>query len=169
MNVEHVGSHIARRLMICMALASLSACAGTGSMINSPTVDLTGVELTAANFKRQTFRLRFHVTNPNPFPLPIKGFKYQLLFDQVKFAGGSTEGSFTVPASGEESFAISVDLDVLSSTGYVSSLLRGGLRENVTYELKGRLAVDIPFIDPIAFSNDGVVNLTQTASKQFDQ
>ena len=150
------------------AVASLSACAGTGAVIDSPIVDLTGVELTAANFRRQTFLLSFDISNPNPFPLPVTAVEYQLVFDDEKFAGGETQGSFTVPARGDDSFAISVDLDILSSATYLTSLFRGGFRENVSYELQGNLTVDIPFVKPIPFSNSGIINMTQTASDQFD-
>ena len=157
-----------RKIYPLIAAVSLSACAGTGAVIDSPRVELTGVELTSANFRRQTFLLRFDVSNPNPFPLPVKAVEYRVDFDDQKFADGETQGSFTVPARGDDSFAISVDLDFLSSATHLTSLLNGGLRENVRYALQGRLAVDIPFVKPIPFSNSGVINMTQTASDEFD-
>jgi len=160
--------YLVRFSCVLWVSACLSACAGTGSIIDAPTVDLTNVELTKASFKRQTFLLRFHVTNPNPFPLPVKAVEYRVLFDQKKFAGGETQGNFTIPAAGEESFAISVDLDVLKSAGHLKSLLRGGFKENISYELQGSFAVDIPFVNSVPFSAAGVVNMTQTASGQFD-
>jgi len=153
---------------VLLVTAWLSACAGTGSIIDAPTVALTNVELTSASFKRQTFLLRFHVTNPNPFPLPVKAVEYRVLFDQKKFAGGETQGGFTIPAAGEDSFTISVDLDVLKSATNLQSMLRGGFKENLSYELQGSFAVDIPFVDPVPFSTAGIVNMTQTASDQFD-
>lgn len=157
-----------RKCILPLAALSLSACAGTGSVIDSPRVDLTGVELTAANFQRQTFLLNFHISNPNPFPLPVTAVDYEVIFDDKKFAGGETQGSFTVPANGVDSFAISVDLDFLSSATHLKSLMSGGLRENIAYELRGRLAIDIPLVKPIPFSNSGVINMRQTASDQFD-
>jgi len=159
---------IIRKHYLLFAVVSMSACAGTGSIIDSPMVDLTGVELTSANFRRQTFLLRFDVSNPNAFPLPVKEVRYQLVFDHEKFAGGESQGSFTVPPHGDDSFAISVDLDILSSATYLTSLFRGGFRENVAYELQGSLAVDIPFVKPIPFSSSGIINLTQTAADEFD-
>lgn len=156
------------KMFLLVAAVSLSACAGTGTIIDSPKVELIGVELTAANFRRQTFLLRFDVSNPNPFPLPVKAVEYQVDFDDEKFAGGETQGSFTVPARGGDSFAISVDLDILSSAKHLNTLLSGGLRENVSYELQGSLAVDIPFVKPVPFSNSGVINMTQTAADEFD-
>ena len=153
---------------VLMIAACLSACASSGAIVDSPTVDLIDVELTSASFKRQTFLLRFQVANPNPFPLPVKAVEYRVTIDQQKFAGGETQGGFTIPAAGDESFAISVELDVLKSATHLASLLRGGFSENVSYELKGSLAVDIPFVKPLSFSNSGIVNMTQTASGQFD-
>jgi LEA14-like dessication related protein len=157
-----------RRHLLLFALVSLSGCAGTGNLVDSPRVDLKAVELTSASLRRQTFLLRFDVINPNPFPLPVKAVDYEVIFDDEKFAGGKTQGSFTVPAGGEDSFAISVDLDFLSSATHLTSLFSGGFRENISYELQGSLAVDIPFVKPIPFSNSGVINMTQTASDEFN-
>lgn len=156
-----------RNVLLSLAAMYLSACAGTGPLVESPEVSLSGVELKSIDFRRQTFLLRFDVSNPNAFPLPVKAVDYEVLFDEQKFAGGRTQGSFSVPARGETSFAISVDLDILSSATHLRSLMGGGFRENMAYELRGSLAVDMPFVKPIAFSNSGLVNLTQTAAEQF--
>ena len=153
--------------VLLIAVLMLSACGTTGMLVNPPGVSLTGVELTSANLRRQTFRLSFDVSNPNAFPLPVEAVDYEVLFDDQKFAGGNTQGSFTVPARGDASFAISVDLDFLSSASHFKSLMSGDFRENLKYEVRGSLAVDIPFVEPIAFSNSGVVNLTQTAAEEF--
>lgn len=162
-HIAKIRSHI----LLC-TIFLLSACAGTGTVIESPKVDLIGVELTSADFRRQTFLLSFDVSNPNPFPLPVRSVSYRVTFDEQKFAGGETQGSFTVPARGDDSFAISVDLDLLSSATQLTSLLRGGFSENVSYELNGSLAVDIPFVSPIPFSSSGVINMAQTAADKFD-
>ena len=102
------------------------------------------------------------------FPLPVSAVEYRVIFDDEKFAGGETQGSFTVPAHGDDSFGIRVDLDFLSSATHLTSLFRGGFRENVSYELQGSLAVDIPFVKPIPFSSSGIINMTQTAADEFD-
>ena len=145
-----------------------TACAGTSSFVASPSIELTGVELTSASLKRQTFLLRFDVSNPNPFPLPVKAVDYRLAFDRRQFARGETEGRFTVPANGDESFAISVELDVLNSAAHWATLASGRFTEELSYELSGSLAVDIPFAEAVPFSHTGSVNLTQTVSDRFD-
>ncbi len=136
--------------ILLIAVILLSACAGTGTIIDSPKVDLTRVELTKADFRRQTFLLSFDVSNPNAFPLPVKAVEYRVIFDDENFAGGKTEGSFTVPARGEDSFAISVELDLLSSASHLTSLLRPdffGFDKDLGLQYRGRL--DASRIEPV--------------------
>jgi LEA14-like dessication related protein len=82
-----------------------------------------------------------------------------VLLDDERFAGGSTEGSFTVPAGGQDAFMISVDIDFLNTATQIASLFRGGVPEQVNYELQGSLTVDIPFARPIPFSSTGVIDV----------
>ncbi|MGI9202887.1 MAG: LEA type 2 family protein [Woeseiaceae bacterium] len=153
-------SRISSRVVVILtAVGMLSACAGTSTLVDSPSVNLTSVELAEVSFSRQTFRLGFDVDNPNPFPLPIQAVEYRVILDEEKFAGGATEGRFTVPAGGRDDFTISVDLDMLNSAAQLSSLLVGGMREAVSYELQGSLTVDIPFTKPLPFSSTGVIDV----------
>ena len=64
----------------------LSGCATTEQLVSSPSVRLTWVELSKANFGSQTFVLGFDVYNPNAFPLPVKSVKYRIQFDDESFA-----------------------------------------------------------------------------------
>ena len=148
-----------RSLAGLFAVLALSGCAGTGSLVSSPTVNLTSVRLEGLSFSRQTFLLAFDVSNPNPFPLPVKAIRYNVSFDDERFAGGETEGQFTVPARGDDAFVISVDLDVLNTATQLTSLFRGGMPEQVSYELDGSLTVDIPFTQPVPFSSTGVIRI----------
>jgi len=116
--------------------ACVAACAASETLVSSPTVSLTSVELASAGFSRQTFHLGFDVDNPNPFPLPVTAVEYRVILDDEQFAGGETEGGFTVPAGGQDAFMISVDLDMLNSATQVASLLRRGMPEQVSYELR---------------------------------
>jgi len=140
-----------------LAIMFLSACATTETMIAAPTVQLKTVELSKVSFNQQTFLLGFDVSNPNSFPLPVKAVKYRLLFDDKSFANGETRGNFTVPAHGDDQFVLSVNVSFLDSATQLTSLLRGGVPDHVEYELQGSLAIDIPFVKPVAFSSAGVI------------
>ena len=148
------------RTMAAMMIAvCATACAGTGTLVRSPTVSLRSVELASAGFSRQTFHLAFDVENPNPFPLPVTGVEYRVLLDDERFAGGETVGSFTVPARGRDAFMISVDLDVLGSAMQFASMFRDARPGQVNYKLQGSLSVDIPFTRPIHFTSTGVIDV----------
>jgi len=146
-----------------VAIAAISACAGTGSLISSPEVRLISIEMISANFNRQTFLLGFDVSNPNPFPLPIKSVRYRVRLGDQQFASGETQGNFTVPSNGNGEFAISVQLDLLRTTSNLSSLIRTGMSRDVDYELSGNFAVDIPFAKPLHFKSGGNIEMQASA------
>jgi LEA14-like dessication related protein len=150
---------MASALLTVFAAGTLASCASTETLVTSPTVSLSSVELEKVDFRRQTVLLGFDVSNPNPFPLPVKSLTYQVLFDDQKFAGGQAAGSFVVPARGDDQFEISVDLDILNSATQLASLFTNGAPEQVNYSLKGSFTVDIPFTRPIPFSSSGVINV----------
>ena len=135
----------------------LSGCAGTTTLVASPAVTLESVEVGAVSFSQQTFLLGFRVANPNPFPLPVKMVRYAVMLEDRKFASGETEADFTIPAGGDGSFVISVDLDLLQSGPQLASIVRSGARENIDYGLHGSLAFNIPFTSPISFSDTGTI------------
>lgn len=145
------------KVVLLLPLFVLSGCATTEQMISSPSVQLTSVELSEASFGSQTFVLGFDVHNPNAFPLPVKSVKYRILFDDENFARGETPGSFTIPARSDGRFQLTVDVDFLGSAAQITSLLGGGVPDHVDYELQGSLAVDIPLVRPLAFTNSGVI------------
>lgn len=146
-----------------LGIVAMSACAGMDSVISSPVVTLTRIEVTDADFDRQTFLLGFDVSNPNPFPLPIRSVRYRVRLGEQQFAGGETQGHFTVPAEGAGAFAISVELNLLKTTSNIFSLVRSGSRRDLSYELSGSFTVDIPLAKPLEFSNSGTIALQAAA------
>mgnify|MGYP000042998088 CR=1 FL=1 len=117
-----------------MSLLALTGCVSTDELLQRPAVDLTSVEMGDMSFARQTFLLGFSVYNPNPFPLPVEGVEYRVRLNNEHFAGGETRGVFTIPANGDGSFVISVDLDLLRSSAQMTSILRAGLEDTLDYD-----------------------------------
>ncbi len=154
---------IALGVTLLVAIAAISGCAATGLVISSPEVRLTSIEMTSADFDRQTFLLGFDVSNPNPFPLPIRSVRYRVRLGEQRFASGETQGSFTVPSDGSGQFAISVELDLLRTTSNISSLIRTGMSRDFDYELSGSFAVDIPFAKPLNFKSGGNIEMQAAA------
>lgn len=142
-----------------LATCLLAACASTGTLISTPGVSLRNVQMTEVDFASQTFLLDFDVTNPNPFPLPITDVAYGVELDGHRFASGKAAAGFTVPASGDQQFAISVELNLLKTAPQLLHVVGEGANRDIPYELKGRLGVDIPFAKPLTFETKGEIRL----------
>jgi len=142
---------------LLLATTLLSACASTGDLVSVPVVSLRNVQLTDVELSRQTFLLSFDVSNPNPFPLPISTVSYGVELDSQRFASGRTQGGFTVPASGDGQFAISVELNLLKTAPQLLYIVRDGEKRDIAYELKGQLGVDIPLVKPMDFESSGAI------------
>ncbi len=141
-------------------MAALSACATVpDDLLRAPRVELHDVRVIGLGFKGQTFLLSFDVANPNPFPLPISNVSYGVKLDGQRFASGETASEFTVPADGVAQFAISVDLDLLQTAPQLLFIVRQGIRQEISYELEGYLALDIPLTSPVKYRNSGTIRL----------
>lgn len=157
------------KIMMCFQVLllaiCLSACASIPeNLIASPHVNLSNVQVVELGFKSQTFLFSFDVANPNPFPLPVRHVGYGVRLNGQRFASGETVSEFTIPADGETSFAISVDLNLLQTAPQLLSVVRDGTRRDINYELDGRLSVDIPLTPPIKYHNSGKVRLNPDSS-----
>lgn len=148
------------RILPLMAALSIGGCSTTPeTLVATPQVELVSVDLHRVSLDSQTFLLGFVVENPNHFPLPVENVSYRLKLGDHRFASGSTVSDFTIPARGNGTFSVSVDLDILNTSNQVASLLRTGIQRDVDYELSGSFAVDLPFVKPLAFENTGTISI----------
>ncbi|MEM8816832.1 MAG: LEA type 2 family protein [Pseudomonadota bacterium] len=145
-------------VLLAVSLA-LGACATVDTMIESPRVSLSQVELSSFDLDGQTVLLGFDVTNPNPFPLPVSALRYGVELDGHRFASGETEARFTVPAQSDLGVAISVDLDLLRTAPRLIQIMRSGAHRDIPYSLKGEFDVDVPLSPSVAFAGGGTIRL----------
>ncbi len=144
----------------CILIAvSIASCASMEELVSEPRVSLRQVQMTELDLNKQTFVLDFDVTNPNPFPLPIKNVSYGVELDGQRFASGATQSAFTVPAGSDGAFAISVSLNLLQTAPQLLFIVRNGVRKDVPYKLEGSFEVDMPFVRPLSFTNTGTIRL----------
>lgn len=144
-------------LIVVICTAMTAGCASQGPSLQSPEVRLSSVDVQEFSFSAQTVLLNFDVSNPNPIPLPVKSVRYKVFLEGQQFAGGETDGRFTVPARGDSDFSITVELDLMSSAARLLPMLRASTTRPLQYELHGSLAVAIPFTRPLTFSRDGTI------------
>lgn len=145
---------------IILFMFGMTGCATPlEDLVKSPRVELRDVQVMGLGFNNQTFLLSFDVNNPNPFPLPVRSVSYAVRIDGRRFASGETPSEFSVPSGGDAQFAISVELNLLQTEPQLLSIVRQSVREDVSYELEGQLAVDIPLAPPVSYRNTGFIRL----------
>lgn len=148
-------------LVLALLATAFTGCATTmESLVKSPDVKLSNVQIVGLGLKSQTFLLSFDVRNPNGFSLPVRSVNYGVRLDGQRFASGETPSEFSIPANGDAQFAISVDLNLLQTAPQLLSIVRQSVRDEVSYELEGTLAVDIPLAPPVSFRNAGSIRLS---------
>ncbi len=151
---------IMMRFQTVMLACCLTACASMPeNLVDTPRVNLSNVQVVGLGFKSQTFLLSFDVANPNPFPLPVSNVDYGVKLDGQRFASGETICDFTIPAGGDTSFVISVDLNLLQTAPQLLSIVRDKGRQDISYELVGRFGVDIPMVATVKYRNSGTIQL----------
>ena len=94
-----------------------------------------------------------------PFRLPVSHVAYDVRLDGTRFASGETASDISIPANGDGQFAISVDLDLLSTAPQLLSTIRAGVRGEIPYELRGELGIDIPMTPPVRYRTTGNIRL----------
>lgn len=143
-------------------LVLFAACASLEQAVGTPGVSLRNVEATDLDFSGQTFLLSFDVTNPNPFPLPIRSIAYGVRLDGHRFARGKAESAFTVPAQSDGAFAISVELDLLRTAPQLLYSFRDSIERDIPYELDGEFGIGLPYVKPVSFSTTGEIRMLGT-------
>lgn len=149
-----------RLLALLAAFTGLGACETLPeNLIEQPEIALRDVQVVGLGLNAQTFLLSFDISNPNPFPLPVKHVSYGVKLDGMRFATGSTPSEISVPADGATQFSISVELDLLNTAPALLSIVREGVRREVPYELQGELGIDIPLTPPVRYRSEGAIQL----------
>lgn len=147
-------------IAILATFGGLSACETLpDNLVERPEVVLRDVQVIGLGFSGQTFLLSFDISNPNPFPLPVNHVSYGVRLDGQRFATGKTASEIRVPAGGATQFAISVELDLLSTAPALLTIVREGVRKEVPYELEGELGLDIPLTPPVTYRSEGAIRL----------
>jgi len=153
-----------RLTAVTTALLALAACSGLGDL-QTPQLEVLGVQMMSTDMFAQRFTVRMHVQNPNNMALPVKGIDYTLLLMGDLFAEGKTNEPFVLPALGEAEFDMTVTTNFVSSFGRLLSRVGGGKLEDIDYELAGTLLVDKGMVRKIPFNKRGTLDFTRALEK----
>jgi LEA14-like dessication related protein len=159
---------IARKLKISFIYVSvmfvLFGCANMNLNYEEPSVEVTSLKVLPINGLAQNFEIGLKLINPNNFALPLNGISYQFTLAGESLANGVTSNIPTAQAYGESRFVVPISTSLIGGFKVIKALM-DSQGEDVSYQLKTKLDIAIPFMPPLTIVKDGVIPLDQVFRK----
>jgi len=149
---------LASSLTAC-ALAALLLLGGCGALFGryeTPRVQVESVQLLGGDLRHQRLRVRLAIDNPNKRELAVRLVTYQVALAGTPLASGQSGAPFSVPALGQGSFDLDVDVDFAQALRIVGEHLREG---QVQYQVAGRVKLASGWIPELPFTGHGQLPL----------
>ena len=141
------------RIAILACALLLGACAATG--LARPDLQVVGAEVLRGDLTGQELRVRLHVTNPNARPLDVANVRFEIELAGERFATGSSDRAFVVPAKGELDFEVTTRANL---AGALLKFLSGGLRGDASeYRVVGTLNLGSGLMRTVPFEHRGLL------------
>lgn len=146
--------------LIALGVTALWGCAGLGTRMEPPRVNLADIQALEVRALETVFQIEIRVINPNNVPLQIKGIDCELEVNGKTLASGVSATETTIPAFGTDTVPVKVYSSVVDM---VRSLLGLQEKEKLEYRIKGRLRVEGGFMVPstIPFESKGEISLKE--------
>lgn len=140
------------------ALLAALALAAAGCGLKAPTMQLQHLRIDQLNVTGMTLQVRFQVRNPNPEPLRVRNFEYELELNGSRLGRGYHPDSFELEGFGARTVESSFDLNFLSLPGGVRAVLE---RDRVRADVRGGFFVEQPDggLKRLGFSSNAEVRL----------
>jgi LEA14-like dessication related protein len=148
------------RFFFVTALFFLSGCATMNLDYEEPSVELVSFKILPANGFEQNFEIGLKLTNPNDFELPLNGISYQLSLAGETLANGVASDIPTAAAYGESRFVVPVSTSLIKGIKVIRALMISQGKD-ISYQLKAKLDIDIPFVPKLTVIQDGIIPLGQ--------
>ncbi len=142
------------------ALFFLSGCATMNLDYEEPTIELVSFKALPAKGFEQNFEIGLKLTNPNNFELPFNGISYQLNVAGEALAHGVAANIPTAAAYGESRFVVPVSTSLMGGFKVIRALMNSK-GQDISYQLKAKLDIDIPFMPKLTVIQDGIIPLGQ--------
>lgn len=151
---------LSKHAFFIAVLFFLSGCATLDLDYEEPSVELVSFKALPADGFEQNFEVGLKLTNPNNFELPLNGISYQLNILGETLAHGVATDIPTVGAYGETRFVVPVSTSLIRGFKVIRALL-DNKGQDISYQLKAKLDIDIPFMPKLTVVQDGKVPLGQ--------
>lgn len=144
-----------RILAFVMTALLLQACSSVPGIVEQPKVSIQNIGLQNISLTQGTAVITLNVSNPNAFPIPLRGVQYGLSLNGRPVASGDQTQEQTIGAGQEVPVNIPVRLDFVE----LARLAPVAWRERrLQYDLTG--AVKLPLIS-VPFQRQGGIGVQQ--------
>jgi LEA14-like dessication related protein len=145
------------RIWVALALATpLSLCVGCAS-VKTPILAVDSLKLGNMGLTGVTVDVAFKVRNPNPEPMKIDRFEYELFANGRRLGRGFESSGFDLAGFGEETVRSRFDVNLLGLPGAVKEVLQ---EDRVKARAKGRFYASGEFgRKELGFDSDAEVRL----------
>ena len=69
-------------------------------LVREPVFSVSSIKILQAELVNTRLKVKLRIENPNPFPVTLSSFEYELYGEGLFWADGTEKNVFTVPASG---------------------------------------------------------------------
>lgn len=151
---------LTRSFFFMVTLFFLSGCATMNLDYEEPSVELVSFKALPVNGFEQSFEIGLKLTNPNNFELPFNGISYQLSVAGEALAHGVSANIPTAAAYGESRFVVPVSASLIGGLKVIRALINSQGKD-ISYQLRAKLDIDIPFVPKLTVIQNGIVPLGQ--------
>lgn len=143
----------------------ISGCATLQSGYETPVVSIRSFEAIPTQGMIPQFQIGLHIINPNRSPLNLKGVSYTISLEGHKIMTGVSNELPMIEAYGEGDIVLKASVDLFSSIGFFTDLIRTQGKDKISYSLTAKL--DAGSLHPfIRVTQKGQVSLTQPSQNQ---
>ncbi len=130
-----------KHLAALFVLISIFAvgCAPIQPGYETPVVTISSFEALPTDGVLPRFKIGLHIVNPNRTPLELKGIAYTIALEGHKIMTGVANKLPVIEAYGEGDVTLNAAVDLFSSIGFVTDLIRNQQRETLTYSFTAKL------------------------------
>ena len=140
-------------LWLLLSTLFIVSCANVPGVIEPPKIAIQNVAIQNISLRQSSALIRLNLTNPNAFPLPLRGIDYQLRLNNRPVAGGRQVQTQNIGANQTVVITVPITLQLGEVLRLVPDVLRNG---QVQYDLQGQ--VNLPFIG-IPFNRKGITGI----------
>lgn len=132
----------------------VSACASVPGVLEQPKISVQDVSLQSVSLTQGNALIALQVTNPNAFPLPIRGVGYGINLNGTRVAQGQQQLGENIAPGATVPLNIPVQLQLMDIARLIPTIFS---ERKVQYDLVGE--VQLPLIS-IPFQKQGGIGVT---------